>query len=271
MTPRYLSIYPEGTSIEEAYADALEKAFLATFGQNLTQEAFGGSWEKNEKSRSPYTDAWKLAGGTITLFAAPQLSHCCVEISGKGCEALLSVNKLNRVLACIADRVVRIDIACDIETEVKPEEFVSTTSHIRMRASGYQKSSTGETSYVGSQKSDRFARVYRFYPPHPRADLLRVEHVFRRDYAKTVAQACLDADIDSIAKAAGVAFGWAHGVWQTDSGEMVDISVISANRETGKTVHWLINSCAASFKRLVETGEISDAEAFLNRYFLSAD
>jgi len=271
MTPRYLSTYPDGVTMEEQYADAIERAFVATFGKKLTADAFGGSWQKNERSRAPYTDAWKLGDGGVTLFASPTLNHCCVEISGSGCEALISKALLHKVLQQVDNRVTRIDIASDIETETRPKEFVEKVNHERMRASGYQNSDSGETCYVGSQKSDRYARVYRYNSPHPRAHLLRIEHVFRREYAKVVAQQCLSNDVAEIAGAAGLAFGWAHEDWNPSISDSADISIVSAKREDGKTLYWLVNSVAPAFKRLCETGGIIDPEEFLRRYFFPAE
>jgi len=253
----------------DAYANAIAYGFEDMFGVDLRAAVFGGNWEKQEKSRAPYTDAWVQAEGGITLFASPNLIHCCVEISGQGCERLIASDLLPRVLAACHDRVTRIDIATDIETEIKPDEFVEKVNHERMRSSGKQHSDTGDTCYVGSQKSDRYARVYRYNPPHPRAHLLRVEHVFRRDYAKKVAVNCVGASLESIANAAGLAFGWAHDVWRISNVQAIDLSVVSERRDTGKTVHWLVDSCASAFKRLCADGTIKDPEEFLRRYFLS--
>jgi len=251
-----------------AYANAIAYGFEDMFGADLRAEAFGGDWEKQERSRAPYTDAWVVKGGGITLFASPNLTHCCIEISGQGCERLIAADLLQKVLAACHERVTRIDIASDIETKISPDEFVEKVDHERMRSSGSQHSDTGDTCYVGSQKSDRYARVYRYSEPHPRAHLLRVEHVFRKEYAKKVAIQCTNTTLDGIAKSAGLAFGWSHAVWKTDQVEGVDISVVSERRNTGKTVHWLIDSAAASFKRLCADGTIKDPEDFLRRYFL---
>jgi len=171
------------------------------------------------------------------------------------------------VLTAIHERCTRIDIACDIETDVRPTEFVACLTHERMRASGYQKSSTGETCYVGSQKSDRYARVYRYNTPHPRANLLRVEHVFRRENAKSVAIRCVDSAMGDIANAAGMAFGWKHKVWDIAISDSIDISAVRERGRTGTTVFWLVNQCAPAFKRLVQTGAIADPQAFLQAYF----
>jgi len=271
MTPRYNTFTQGEMSVADAYGDAIEQAFVQTFGRELVEKAFGGKWEKQEKARAPYTDAWNMKDCGITLFAGVHLTHCCVEISGIGCERLITLDCLSEVLGASHERTTRIDIASDIETETRPKEFVAKVNHERMRASGYQNSDSGETCYVGSQKSDRYARVYRYNSPHPRAHLLRIEHVFRREYAKVVAKQCLSNDVAEIAGAAGLAFGWAHKDWQPSISDSADISIVSAKREDGKTLYWLVNSVAPAFKRLCETGGITNPEEFLARYFLPAE
>jgi len=250
-----------------AYATAIENAFSDLFSVATRSKAFGYQWEVLERSRAPYTDAWAILDGGVTLFASPTLTHCCVEISGQGCERMIERDVLNEVLTAVADRVTRIDIACDIETTVRPSEFVSQMKHERMRASGFQTSDTGETYYCGSQKSDRYARVYRYFAPHPREHLLRIEHVFRREYAKKTAHACVDYGTGDVAQAAGEAFGWSHSIWQPSMDQSVDLSIVQAERKMGKTVFWLVKSVAPAFKRLVREGVITDPEQFFEKYF----
>lgn len=253
----------------EAYPNAIKYGFEDMFGKELLADAFGGEWTKNERSRAPYTDSWALQGAYITLFASPNLAHCCVEISGQGCERLIAQGLLGDILARCHERVTRIDIASDIETEIRPAVFVEKVDHERMRTSGHVISDTGETCYVGSQKSDRYARVYRYNQPHPRAHLLRIEHVFRRDYAKVVAREITKAGIESVAKSAGEAFGWAHESWKPESVESTDLSTVKAETTMGGTVFWLIKSVAPAFRKLVEKGIITEPEKFLQDYFLT--
>jgi len=250
------------------YASAVSQGLRDMFGVEIRANVFGGDWQKQERSRAPYTDAWVQSEGGITLFASPNLSHACIEISGQGCERLIQAEILALVIDACKERVTRIDIACDIETNIKPSEFVKETSHERMRTSGHVISDTGETCYVGSQKSERYARVYRYNKPHPRADLLRVEHVFRKDYAKKVAAAIVGQTLETVARSAGLAFGWGHEIWQPDSDQCTDISLISERRDSGKTVFWLVNRVAPAFKRLCADGTIKDPEAFINSYFM---
>jgi DNA relaxase NicK len=177
---------------------------------------------------------------------------------------------MDEILSAVTEHVTRIDIACDIETDVRPLDFVEQLSHKKMQSSGYQKSNSGETCYVGSQKSDRYARCYRYNDPHPRAHLLRIEHVFRKEYAKVTTQAIIEHGIDHIATSAGKAFGWSHPIWQTTNDLAPSISVVSSERNAGKTIFWLVNSVSPAFKRLVTDGTIVDPETFVRRYFLDS-
>lgn len=252
----------------EAYANAIANGFIQMFGADLVAAVFGGNWAKAERSRAPYTDTWSDAERGFSLYASPNLTHACVEISGQGCERIIELGLMERTLSACAERVTRIDIASDIETSTQPAEFVTIVSHERMRANGMQNSETGQTCYVGSKKSDRYARVYRYYAPHPRAHLLRIEHVFRRKYAKSVAKAILDTSLASIANAAGKAFGWAHSDWQPEAAEHADISIVATERGSSSTISWLVRSVAPSIRRLIEDGTIRDPQAFFEQYFL---
>jgi len=261
-----LTLRYEGEGVE-AYAHALRNGIVDTFGGVCADRVFAGDWQAKERSRAPYQHAYTLEEAGVSIFASPNLTHFCVEISGQGCERLIDLGDMGQVLSCIHERCTRIDIACDIETEVRPTEFIAQMRHERMRSSGYQKSNTGETCYVGSQKSDRYARVYRYNAPHPRAHLLRVEHVFRRENAKSVAFQCIGSSADAIAKASGDAFGWAHEAWNCANVDSPDISAIRERGRSGGTVYWLVNSAAPAFKKLVARGAIPDAQTFLQTYF----
>jgi len=257
------------TREDSSYEESIEYAFVSTFDAKTLSGVFGGEWELQERSRAPYTNAWAMEDCGITRVASQSLNHACVEISGKGCERVIREGMMEDVMRSVEARITRVDIAVDIETDTTPTEFVQEKNHKRMRAHGTQISSTGETCYVGSQASDRYCRVYRFNPPHPRAHLLRVEYVFRKDYAKAICRGLLDGGIMAVTKSSGEAFGFTHVAWEMDAGKSVDISIISPSRSAGSTVHWLITSCAPAFRRLVESGDIRDPDEFIRRYFYS--
>jgi len=250
------------------YARAIRNGFLYLFPLDMVESVFGGAWAVGERSRAPYVDVWVDRESGISLYGSPNLTHATVEISGSGCETLISNGKLDHVLRGCAERITRIDIACDIETEVTPVEFVSLHSHERMRSSGVITSDTGQTCYAGSKQSERFARVYRYNPPHPRSNLLRAEHVFRRQHAKQVANAIVELGFPNVAHAVGKIFGWAHPIWNVDSTVDVDLSITSPERNAGKTVSWIVRSVAPAIQRLIADGTIRDPEAFFRTYFL---
>jgi len=250
------------------YALAIQAGLLVLFSDDLVASVFGGAWKHETRSRAPYKDTWMDAESGISVYASPNLAHATVEISGQGCEKLIASGSIVGILRGCHERITRIDVATDIETGTIPSEFVFFLSHERMRASGYQKSITGETCYVGSKKSDRYARVYRYFEPHPRANLLRIEHVFRRAYAKVVAKSLLDTSLESVAAAAGKAFGWGHVDWKPEEAEHADISIVAPERAAGSTVTWLVRSVAPAIKRLISDGTIKDAQAFFDAYFL---
>jgi len=251
-----------------AYASAIRNGFLYLFTLDVVESVFGGAWVVGERSRAPYTDVWVDRENGLSLYASPNLTHATVEISGSGCEALISSGKIDEVLRGAAERITRIDIACDIETKTMPMDFVAQRDHERMRSNGMMNSDTGETCYIGSKQSERFARVYRYFPPHPRAHLLRVEMVFRREHAKKIATSIVASGIRSVASEAGKAFGWAHSDWEISGDNEVDLSLTSPERNAGKTVSWLVRSVAPAIQRLIADGTIRDPEAFFRTYFL---
>jgi len=253
------------------YARAIHAGFLYLFTSDVVEDVFGGEWTVGERSRAPYTDTWMDAESGISLYASPHLTHATVEISGQGCERLIASGQMEQILQGSMERLTRIDIATDINTEIAPTQFVEHLAHDRMRSSGVITSDTGQTCYVGSKQSERFARVYRYYHPHPRWHLLRVEHVFRREHAKAVARAIVEHSLSSVEAACGQAFGWNHPEWQPGQEPAADLSVVGAEKNAGKTVSWLVRSVAPAIQRLVADGTIRDPEAFFKTYFLPQD
>lgn len=260
-------IYEGGDEFPRAVLNGVH----ALIGTELMDALLAGDSQQRERSRAPYTYAWGWDESDVTIFASPSLNHFTVEISGQGCERLIALNALQGVLERVQERVTRVDVATDIETPVMPLEFVSVRSHERMRSSGYQKSETGETCYVGSKKSDRYARVYRYVSPHPRSHLLRVECVFRRDTAKLVAGAISREGVRVVAESAREIYGFAHQCWEQISTNEIDLSPVRAESGGGKTIHWLLHSVAPAFKRLVADGTIRDPQAFLAEFFIGED
>jgi len=177
-----------------------------------------------------------------------------VELPGVMCEYAREENLLDQLIAKNAGRISRLDIATDIETGVAPVEFVSKSDHARFRSLEEKTSETGQTVYVGSWKSDRFARVYRFRSPHPRSHLLRIEITLRRDAARLAASALVSDGLLAIAASVNEPFGWKHEAWQEPAMRQSVLPARRYDREGSGGVRWLLTTVLPALRKYQSTG-----------------
>lgn len=233
-------------------------------------QTFGDDEFTISNGRGGYKWSWVNKDNSARIFYGTNVKEVLVELSGLGCERLRAGGRIEKLIIMVQDDVTRIDLATDFETDVRPKAFVAAGCSGRFRARSEMKSAQGETCYVGSWKSDRFARVYRYNEPHPRANFLRIEHVFRKQYAKNVARDIANYGIIEIQKRAGKTYDWKHELWGE---EMITEEKLPGyeieNKKQASTVQWLIKQCAPAFRRLVEEGVIENPEFFLQKHFLS--
>jgi len=249
-------------------AEVIQETVLNWFSAEDMAQIFSGQNE-HRGGRTPYSDSWHFPDSLVTLYANPKLDHILIEFSGQCCEIMRQRELMGKILEVAAVRGTRIDIACDIETTTTPDEFVGEGHSDRFQTTGRYDSPSGQTVYIGSQKSERFCRVYRYAEPHPRAKLLRVEYVMRRDHAKAVARECRYKSIQSVVRSLGEAYKWASGEWQPEEAEWAEITVERPEKARKNAVRWLITQVAPAFQRLVREGNIVDPELFLKEHFLN--
>lgn len=138
-----------------------------------------------------------------------------VEHTGAGCDLLQDRGMLLSLIHERADNLTRIDIATDMLTDERPADFANHRTGAKTSAVGYQKSNSGETVYVGSRKSERTCKVYRYDGNHPRAAWLRVEYTYKGHNAKIVARMLKNGDnVHKIAIASGTRYGWKSSAWR---------------------------------------------------------
>lgn len=226
-------------------------------------------WEPLGYGRAPYTEGYTVKGTGITIWANPALKHATFEASGRGCEELRDAQILDDIIRETAHRATRIDIAVDISTATTPTQFVGAGVTGRMKTRSYLTSAAGDTVYIGSQKSDCYARVYRYNPPHPRADKLRVEHVHRREKAKDMAARWAIAGAEACKSSLWDTYRWKHSDWtHTSVIDPLRRNLVSDARSASGTIRWLVGQAAPAFRRLVADGSIPDPETFIAEYFL---
>lgn len=213
------------------------------------------------KGRKMFSDSVRSSSAGVTIFMRPTLNFTLFEFSGTGCDMLRKRKSLRDILKLYGNRATRIDIAVDIECTIDPREFAEQRDTKRFTSFSIDKSEAGVTHYVGSRKSDRFARVYRYAAPHPRSHLLRVEHVLRNDEAKQLALLTTSSSLQSIVSALGNSFGWHHPVWGQ---KRTDAPLKSAPREAkqGHTERWLLSAVLPACQRLIDEGSIDFVALF---------
>lgn len=221
--------------------------------------------------RAPYLIRWTSAEYGTTVLAHPGLSHILIELSGKGCQALRDAQLFNAALAGACSRVTRLDLAVDMLPGTDPRGFVKQHNPTRFTATSTMTSRTGITCYVGSPKSDRFARVYRYKPPLPRSGTMRAEHVFRGDWARRVAALILGQGLAAAAQYCGQVWGWTHSAWDIEeSDSLIKVSRELVTRHPNKVL-WLLTQVFPAMRRMEKEGIIEDLRAFLEEHLFETD
>jgi hypothetical protein len=236
-------------------------ALNAFLGDALYNPIFSGLRPQLRGGRKPYSVSYVDDVNGIGIYFHPRLDHFLVEVSGRGCAYLDSLNVSTPFLTAIAGRITRIDIANDILCDTDPRFFVADRSKGRFSAHSEVVSESGITCYVGSKTSNRYSRVYRYSDPHPRAPFLRVEFVVRAEDAKATALAVLEYGLNAVVTSLGEAFGWNHYTWNPGTPPAAELSVWRPERREGKTVYWLHETIAPLVARLHREG-IIDANAW---------
>lgn len=225
-------------------------------------------WQR-AAGRSPYAYSLKSPFTGVTFFWSPSRMEILCEMSGTGCARMRDAELLPTILEHVKDRITRLDIATDISTETRPGDFVDAGFTSRTKTIGRFTSRTGETVYVGSQKSDKYVRVYRYDDPHPRADLLRVEAVYRRKHATRAAEMVLRLGTAIAAVSLHEGMKWQHEAWNP-SDEPSPVPALPKQQKTDAgTLHWLVTQVAPAFKRMVEEEHITNPEEWLKENFLT--
>jgi len=207
--------------------------------------------------RAPYNSAQQRSDHGLTVFANQRLEHALVEVGGIGMDTLGGAAHELELIKSVAERVTRIDIAVDIFTDVRPDEFCSLRDAGRFKAWSESVSESGHTIYIGSRSSDRYARVYRYNPPHPRSQFLRVEHVLKAEQAKAAVPVMTAQGLDFFAQMLGKTFGWTHPCWDVSAESAEALKAWRPERRQGKTVAWLYSQVIPSMLKLHRDGVIN--------------
>jgi len=214
------------------------------------------------KPRAPYSYARRTDDCTRTLYVHPLSTHFTLEISGGHCQRMNGL--MPSMLHAYAGHFSRIDLAVDMESAVTPIEFEEACKGGQALTSARMTSRTGQTVYIGSRTSERFARVYRYNPPHPRAHLLRAEFQLKGAYANKLAEHIAEGEtLESYAAGLGKHFGFTHECWKPS--DKAQVLRVQSHAQTGQTVAWLTSTVAPLLKRLDREGKL-DVQMWFQEY-----
>lgn len=217
--------------------------------------------------RKPFSKS--LSGGGVTYWWHPKMQNSLLEFSGRGCQYLREKTMLEPIVREFQPRITRFDIASDIQTGLKPIEFLPDENiPKRIISRDYIVSKTGLTLYVGSFKGSEFTRIYRYFKPHPRADLLRVETVFRHENAKDAAAVWLKSGAEPLLVRTQQRIGITNPLYDVATGGL-RATFYRPNNGNPSTLNWMLGTVAKSFKRLVADGSIENPVEFLEKHFLN--
>jgi hypothetical protein len=231
----------------------IHKIITSYFGSCWPPVARPENW-KLEQGRGFYTCRVFDDESKIRLSWGNVNAHVYVEFGGQSCDYVRATTGWYDLLEKVRTRTSRIDFAVDIECDIKPHDFIVNNDREAFKTTGFIKSENGETVYVGSRKSERMVRVYRYFIPHPRSHLLRCEAEYKGDAAKAgvaavllrgETQACLDAHFP---------FQWVHPVWKVDLARASPIAAKRSDREGISTLRWLTAAVAPSLVKAHRSG-----------------
>jgi hypothetical protein len=242
---------------------------LYTTSKSLAKERFGDAYEilfdgqgiDTAVARQPYRVSVSRDDNGFQVYGNSHTDTTLFELRGRGCERIHGEVWAQDFVNCLHDKCTRLDLAADIVTVTTPADFARQRDNKRFRSISFIRSATGETVYVGSPKSDRFCRIYRYNPPHPRSHLLRVEFVTRRKLAKSAALQFADAPSPNhFAAQLGNSYGFSHPDWKPGVVTDERLRVPILERKDSDTVNWLYKQVAPAISRLMTETEFDIVE-----------
>jgi len=211
----------------------------------------GTSWI-HERGQRFYSHRWRNEHSDVAISYGQTNPHVLVEFAGKACSIFTQADALLLVISGTYARCSRIDFAVDIECQTSPKEFIASRGNKSFRSSGNKYSPTGGTEYLGGRTSERMARVYRYYEPHPRCLQLRVETEYKGAAGKAAAKFLLETDLKTACLAAHQPFKWGHPDWQPDAAQISKIPYSNYKPSNASTIRWLYGDVITALRKAVK-------------------
>lgn len=247
-------------SVEQVLKDRCGEEFVAKVLHDQ-------NWQ-NRRGRRPYSDGYANDEIGVYVWGGGHMNFL-IEFTGKGCQKLREFGLQSVVLLGLYNFATRLDVAIDIETAIRPINFATDRRIGRIKSFGTQKSESGETCYVGSKSSEQYCRVYRYEPPHPRSQYLRIETVSRKEYAKIAAEKTLSQGVSAVAQMTMNRYNFNQAPNVSDVDETLPAPY--RDRSLSKTETWLIKQAMPALRRLAKEQEIDNVQDWLFEHLFESD
>ncbi len=219
----------------------------------------------------PYRKAYACPNVGFRINADWKRREALIVFNGQACQMVRGIGMAATIelLVRVEATGSRLDFATDIDTLVSPADVQARGWSKRIVSKSYIQSQQGNTLYIGSRKSDAFCRVYKYNPPHPRSDKLRVEFELKKERARAVAGIAIVDGVAVAARSVAARYEFGHvSVLEAFAGSIRQIKTEAHNRSMASTEQWLLTQAAPAFLRLVREGVIEDPRAWVDRYLL---
>lgn len=227
----------------------------------------GMKWRVGDNRLSPYSHSISLFHPVTGIrfaniyYSAKNIDTVLIQHTGQGCSQIPDIIAL---LDFVQPRIGRLDVAIDVENEEKPSSYYD--AYKGTLSKGFEQSPSGETFYLGSRKSDKLMRIYRYNAPHERAHLLRFEIQYRREFSRAAAWHIVQAGIREFALAALSEYPLPTEHITQGSDETFFI----ARKSKGDTLLWLEKQVKPAIIKLIESGEF-DARQWIEELYNDCD
>lgn len=216
-------------------------------------------WRIGDAKLTPYNQSIAIFDPVTKLrfanlfFSSKNVDTVLVQHTGQGCA---QIPRIVQFIDFVQPRIGRLDVCMDVETQERPKAFYD--AYKGNLSVEYQSSPTGETFYLGSKKSDKLLRIYRYNAPHERSALLRFEMQYRREFARAAAWHIVQSGLRPFAMSA-------IGEYPLPTEHILEAGegrFFIARKSYGDTITWLERQVKPAIIKLVKSGEF-DARAWL--------
>jgi len=252
---------PMGRGMFDSDKQMAIQLFYESVQADQFKNGIADNWE-TESAKGFYQTRLRHSPSNVALSYGAINSHIFVELAGQACANFDSQDLLLPLIERTWERATRIDFAIDIKTEIAPKTFIEARTNKSFKSSGSKYSPTGGTEYLGGRSSERMARVYRYYSPHPRHEYLRVETEYKGDAAKASAKHLVETNVQQASLDAHQPFGWSHAVWNAGDCTATRISYRTYRPDTASTLVWLYGDVVTALRKAAKTG-LLDIEEWL--------